>query len=196
MWIDDVVSHATIRSTWGNSIRDRVVKDFANAADRDSHTAQVVDGTLATTADDQRLWRKHAGVWLPALPYMAQGTNGADTNLANGQVFNNAVTMQLPAGYRWGLFTWMVLLSTPAALDWRAEARLYTAGGGNLIGAAQQWGHANGASVTLVLSSAWTVNAAGEGCVGTIQNITGVANSVVGVNMNNFYSRLSALLIP
>lgn len=54
-WMPDVAPATTIRSAWGNAIRDRVVFQFATVADRDNK-AQPVDGMLAWTRQERSLW--------------------------------------------------------------------------------------------------------------------------------------------
>jgi hypothetical protein len=65
-WIDDVVTRTTIRSVWGNSIRDSVVLHFATKAERNT-TAHPVDGMCCYCADTQSVYLYRAGAWWPAV---------------------------------------------------------------------------------------------------------------------------------
>ena len=68
-WIDDVVTHTTIRSVWGNTMRDHVVHVFASKAERD---AQAVprDGMLCHTSDTHITYVRVGGAWyVLAMPW-------------------------------------------------------------------------------------------------------------------------------
>jgi len=74
-WIADVVPQTTIRSVWGNGIRDRTIHQFASKAERDAVAANVlVDGMQCWTAAEQTLWARRGGQWWPMwAPYRTFG---------------------------------------------------------------------------------------------------------------------------
>lgn len=63
MWLDDVIPHQTIRSVWGNSIRNRVVQTFDTIAERDAHTAGLPDGAVATVTAEKVDFVLVGGAW-------------------------------------------------------------------------------------------------------------------------------------
>lgn len=69
-WIDDVLPQTTIRSVWGNGVRDRTVHQFASKAERDAvASSKLVDGMACYTAAEQILWLRRGGAWWPlAIP--------------------------------------------------------------------------------------------------------------------------------
>jgi hypothetical protein len=54
-WIPDVLTRTTIRSVWGNTIRDQVVQSFATSADLAAQ-AHPVEGMLAWATQERTLW--------------------------------------------------------------------------------------------------------------------------------------------
>jgi len=105
-WIDDVVTHTTIRSVWGNSVRDRVVHQFATTAERDGPTVHPVDGMCCHTAADHRLWRYRGDLarwtivdepWQPWTPQGFIGTNGphvVQSTLGESKMVGDQVTVR------------------------------------------------------------------------------------------------------
>lgn len=93
-WIDDVVTHTTIRSVWGNTIRDRVVHQFASKAERDAATVVPVEGMMCQLADSGFVYVRRQNAWwvlaMPAAPY---------TPAAWGSPANTAVSpLAVPSG--------------------------------------------------------------------------------------------------
>jgi hypothetical protein len=58
----------TIASTWGNSVFDQSVNQFASIADRDAQWASPPDGALCYTASEKTLWARLSGAWLRLIP--------------------------------------------------------------------------------------------------------------------------------
>jgi len=94
-WIDDVVSHTTIRSVWGNQVRDRVVHVFASKAERDAQ-AHPQDGMLCHTSDTHITYVRVSGQWwVLAMPWRAYTPKSwfADVN-GNGRTSMSIVSTQ------------------------------------------------------------------------------------------------------
>jgi len=72
-WLDDVLPQTTIRSVWGNTVRNQLVQSFANVPERDSHAASLPDGALAYCIAEDRLFMRRAaspGGWRTmSMPY-------------------------------------------------------------------------------------------------------------------------------
>lgn len=114
-WIADVVTRTTIRSVWGNQIRDRTVQAFANAGERDAH-ATVPDGALNVPLDSGIVERKWQGVWRQVAPLAFRAT-GLAVVVQPGQTQRSFGTLAGP-GYRSALFAYYArigLVSPPSA---------------------------------------------------------------------------------
>jgi hypothetical protein len=69
-WIDDVITRTTIRSVWGNAIRDRVVHQFASKAERDASNVHPVEGMCCQLADSGFMYVRRQGAWwVLAMPW-------------------------------------------------------------------------------------------------------------------------------
>ena len=62
-WLPDVVPDEPIESVWGNTIRDRTVTPFANAAERDASIVAPTDGMLVYLEDVDQLQGRVMGAW-------------------------------------------------------------------------------------------------------------------------------------
>ena len=68
-WIDDVVSHTTIRSVWGNNIRNHVVHTVASKAERDA-TVVPQEGMRVYCADTRFTYvRVGSAWWVESMPW-------------------------------------------------------------------------------------------------------------------------------
>ena len=74
-WIDDVVTHTTIRSVWGNTIRDHVVQVFTNRSERDTNAAKMIEGDLCYVVTEKALYVRR--------PSAAQGFGTLFSDWAN-----------------------------------------------------------------------------------------------------------------
>src|SRR5580765_5544818 len=101
-WINDVVPYTTVLSTWGNNVRNRVIYDFASAADRDTHNAFLSDGAICYTTDTQTLWTKRAGAWYPLTPATVGGNTYAVTNSPMAKLAD----VTSPVGFRTGVLVY------------------------------------------------------------------------------------------
>jgi hypothetical protein len=70
-YIADVVANTPIAATWGNSIRNRVVMDFASAAERSSQWASPPEGALSYLRDVDQIYYYSGSAWiqLSAVPH-------------------------------------------------------------------------------------------------------------------------------
>jgi hypothetical protein len=69
-WIDDVVTHTTITSVWGNKIRNRVVHQFTTKAERDGAGVVPVEGMVCHVADVNIVYVRTDGAWwVLAMPW-------------------------------------------------------------------------------------------------------------------------------
>lgn len=86
-WLDDVVPQTTIRSVWGNSIRDRVVMTYANKGERDAQPSPK-EGMVCHVADIDIVYLRHANTWqvleMPWRPFTPRAYQ-ADVN-GNGRI--------------------------------------------------------------------------------------------------------------
>ena len=104
-WIDDVVTRTTIRSVWGNGIRDAAVLHYATVAERDA-TAHPVDGMVCSTTADRRVWQYRADLakwvivlepWQGWVPQGFVGTAGplpVQADLAESKMDGDQVTVR------------------------------------------------------------------------------------------------------
>jgi hypothetical protein len=164
-WISDVVPYSTILSTWGNSIRDRIVQTFSDGNEMAAHAGSLPDGSLATLPNDYQLYTKR-GTFKPQIPQRFKGSPASGTAGANtqGQQFL-ANTVLIPAGFRSGIacaslrisytgsvttgfFQWLHLYSSSATIGWYEE---------HLLGAP-----GNGWLNTMTIVTTLTINPAGD----------------------------------
>lgn len=89
-WIDDVVTHTTIRSVWGNTIRDHTVGIFANVAERNANGPKVIEGALTWSIAEAELAVRRAstplGWWIldqPLRSYACTLYSGANPIATN-----------------------------------------------------------------------------------------------------------------
>ena len=129
MWLDDVLPQATIRSVWGNSVRDRIVQTFDTMAEANSHLSVLPDGATCYVAATQDTYVRRAGVWRALSAKLVSGVTAADISASVGTTVN-LVTLSVPAGYRQALFVWRIY-ATPVQADWDYAfiANLYVDGG-------------------------------------------------------------------
>lgn len=88
-WLPDVVPDQTIESVWGNTIRDRTVTPFANAAARTAAIATPKVGQLSWIVDTKRLDIYDGTAWR-ALP---MGDLGYAQITANSGIFPLTATL-------------------------------------------------------------------------------------------------------
>ena len=114
--IADVQSGESIASEWGDSLRDRTVQRYADAAERTTEHPSPAQGDLSFLADDQTVWVFSASGWVNiARPVQAADVAGGvasgfevdnstevngPTNLGTSLVDVASVTLSIPAG--WG----------------------------------------------------------------------------------------------
>src|SRR5262245_7453468 len=89
-WIANVVPDQTIESAWGNSIRDRTVTPFTNAAARTSAITAPKVGMLTWLADLRRLEIYDGTNWGP-LPGTVLGSV-----VATGDATSSGTTVVMP----------------------------------------------------------------------------------------------------
>lgn len=191
-WINDVVPYSTILSTWGNSVRNHVVFDFASQADRDTHNSTLTDGAVCWTADTKSLWVKRDGAWRPIVPALI---DAAVVN-ANGYYLTPGVkatifTYNLPAGYTRALFNLSVLAHGVGGPMTSGEAQILLSGG--LVGASQ--GRFDVLQSTSSLSATASIPIGGASGTVTYENQSGAPNDLA-VNGNGYYTRCSILCLP
>lgn len=127
-WIDDVVTHTTIRSVWGNGVRDRTVHQFASIAERDAAPASSrQDGSLCATAADKRLWRYRVDLarwiivdepWQPYSPQCFVGASGAlpsQIDIAETKMTGDLVTLRIVAKVTPGGALGTMFINLPAS---------------------------------------------------------------------------------
>jgi len=68
-WIPDVVPDAVVASSWGNTIRDRTITPFTNAAARTAAGITWKDGMFTWLADVERLEVFDGEAWRPVGPH-------------------------------------------------------------------------------------------------------------------------------
>lgn len=64
-WIADVIPEQPVESTWGNSIRDRTVTPFANAAARDTAIPVPTFGMTCALDSDNQIYFYDGTAWSP-----------------------------------------------------------------------------------------------------------------------------------
>ena len=120
-WIGDVVPRTTIRSVWGNEIRDQVVQIFDNTGDWD-HAPIQQPGMFGFSAQNNEfvyrdntgwhwLYDYHAGVQVGAIQ---DAPVGAQIKMAAGKVYaltdtNGAAYVAFPNGFAFGMHLSCVL---------------------------------------------------------------------------------------
>lgn len=194
VWIDDVVAHTTIRSVWGNQVRDRVVQTFGTLAEAQTHLAALPQGSVIHTDDSGLLYHKFAGAWKPVFPAVVEGTpvntNGYYlTAGVTATIFNAAI----PAGYRYVMLSAFAQIDSPGGLDYNAEARLNIGNGAFLVSVATWRGPKTSAPQTHSIAGFHTVGGA-EGATMTVRNAQAAGD--VSVSGNQFYTNLSILCLP
>lgn len=195
MWIDDVVSLATIQSVWGNNVRNRLVQTFANMAEANTRLAALPTGAVCHLDDTGLMYHKYGGIWRAVFPTMVAGAIGTGQGFfITGGDTQNIFTINLPAGYRMGRFELMMHSNgnVPGAVN--TDVKFTLAGGATLIGGAQwsesqvQTSHAAGATSG--------VNIAGEAGLVTVHNNNAPGTGDLLINGNGYYTNYWALLIP
>src|SRR5262245_38149282 len=97
-WIPDVVPDELIESAWGNSIRDRTVTPFANAAARDAAITTPKTGMVCWLTDHAALFVYDGTAWR-TLPRgrLAAGSMPNSDNLPGANVVRISVPFTLAA---------------------------------------------------------------------------------------------------
>lgn len=205
MWIDDVVSHQTIRSTWGNSIRDRIVQTFDTLAERDTHLATLPNGAVVFVAETGLLYDKVQNAWRPLQAAFAQGTaqggphGGGLVQIGETIILNS---MNLPGGFRFAHIEWVFRVTQAFNANWSITAALALFGGtwqaGDYIGAIGSSADFGATTPqTLQLGGVVPINPNGDVCQGSIANHgAGSISSDVTVAPTVNYHRLTAVLFP
>src|SRR5262245_3369214 len=157
-WITDVAPQTTIRSVWGNSVRDCIVHQFADLTEANAHA--LPNGTHAAIAGVPYL--RKAGVWTLLRPTVVW-SNNVGNGTTTGNIAKDAATFAIPAGYgtpgavniAWsGTFSWP---GTPAVILY---VKLYNGAGTllasrNLTLPTNYWG-------TVSIHGSYAPNNAGE----------------------------------
>lgn len=171
-YIADVAPSTTIRSVWGNQIRDATVAAYSSTAERDLKTSVTPDGALCTVAATGLAYVKSSGAWRPLEPALLTGhlqTTYSNVPWAAGQYTLTGATCATPAGYRSARIDYRVWLApidgvTPV----QVQLKLFTNNGGTQIQVASQDIAGHGSSVTISCHAA--LNIAGDVVLATITN--------------------------
>lgn len=122
---------AGVQSPWAQDTTNRIHHRFANKAALDLWTT-ALPGTLATTLDDSREYRKFAGGWSSrgAATYGKAGEQ--NTNAGSGQTIGLLVNFVIPADFaqRLAQINYTCLAGITGAGNWQANLQL---DGANLI---------------------------------------------------------------
>lgn len=194
MWIDDVVTHTTIRSVWGNQVRDRLVQTFADMGEANTRLAALPTGSVCHLDSTGLLYHKFANSWRPMLPATVDGAVAGGGLYLTGQQSGNILTYTIPAGYGRGLWSLMVMMNAigqPVA----ADVSVYNGGGATLIGKGQ-YRVFNAADQTFSLLTGVPVALAGDTGVVVVKNLNAAASGDLTVSANGYYTRLAVLLTP
>lgn len=185
-WIADVITHTTILSTWGNSIRDRVVQTFDSLAEANTHLS-VPDGALMRVPTvDRHLYQKQSGAWVPATP---APLFGALANLFPAPGITPGTTAQLaamtvPAGYQCVAVWYEVYLAAGDTVSpLRAQLKLFSSNGGTQLTASTF--AVPGAGSAFTVSTVAPVNPAGDRITSTVGNVGGTQNLVAFKDLQN-----------
>src|SRR5436189_6225534 len=104
--LDDVITQTTIRSVWGNTLRDQAVTQYATVAERDAKTSVTPDGSLCTVTATGIVYVKWSGTWRnilptpPLLPLLLVGNVNAGGGVMGGGMPQATYgTCATPVGY-------------------------------------------------------------------------------------------------
>lgn len=93
-WLTDVAPYSVIQSSWGNSVRDRIVQTFADWNEANAHIGQLPENSIA--AIGAYYYRKLSGAWRPLLPAHAYGQVFSANLISNPSTIASLMT---PVGY-------------------------------------------------------------------------------------------------
>lgn len=96
-WIPDVVPDQLIESAWGNTIRDRTITPFANAAARDAAITTPKAGMTVWLSDHQCVSRYTGSAWtLDGKGRLGGAVVGASDNAPGANVVRMTFAFTLP----------------------------------------------------------------------------------------------------
>jgi hypothetical protein len=191
-WLDDVVTRTTIRSVWGNTVRDRGHHIFDTPSEANAHVANLPDGATCYVTSTGLEYVRRAGVWRLRLPTLIKG-------VVTGWRLNYSAPMQtgvltVPAGYATAAVDYLVLMANPSAPNQRIEIKMFSSAGGTQRLATVVFVEGN-VGDTFTAMATFPVNAAGDEIRVTLMNMGGIGDYTDCYTDDNNH-QLRALLFP
>jgi hypothetical protein len=136
VWLDDVVSHTTIHSVWGNGVRNQLVQIFDTTAERDSRTAVLPNGSECWVLANSAHYVKLGGAWQRTNPLRlaVAGTGGVMDDM-----FAVVATIHTPDGFSRAQLSYSVFMDGTEFTDTQtATVAMWTGAGATQVGNSRQ----------------------------------------------------------
>lgn len=193
-WLTDVATGQQILSSWGNSIRNRIVQTFTDVSEMNSKIGVVPNGSIANLDAGGPTYRLYGGTWVPMQPLVVRAAGSGGAYLTNGQAAA-IFSATIPPGYVMATHFVSLSINWIGAQGGYFQLRIYHGGGTFLVGQYEVRTYGTGLQ-TYLFTAANGCLQTGEATQVAITNITGTTGYDLSVNTNGYYTNYYMVLYP